>query len=168
MLNADNICPSTPLYTCSGGNVVSIQLGSAASTAMNGTISTLIGRLTALTSLSLDGFKNLTSTIPAGLNLLTNLASLSFFGCSLNGPLPVDNLTKMTYLRLGGNNFSGTLPIAKMTDLSFLSSSGQSFTGTLPSTMSLMSKLVVVYLFGNQGLTGTVPDLSLLSNLVDL
>eukprot|EP00980_Cylindrotheca_fusiformis_P030579 scaffold25064_cov113-Cylindrotheca_fusiformis.AAC.1 len=152
---------------------------------MVGSIPTELGRLSLLTTLSL-AVCGLTGTVPSELGALTQLSLLTLYSNRLQSTLPTElaNLSLLTYLDVGENtdligsiptelgslsllnylslsgcSLNGTIP-SELGDLSLLTSlgaSGNQLVGTIPSEIGNLQQLTVLSLFGNTGLTGTVP-----------
>lgn len=104
MPSSNRSCPFTPFYVCVGGRVTEIDLDAGAMPTTPGTVSSSLGQLDALTSLTIQGFVNLTGTLPP-MASLTKLRLLNLLGADLTGALPIEQLTALTFVRLGGNAF---------------------------------------------------------------
>eukprot|EP01051_Picozoa_sp_SAG22_P009381 SAG22_NODE_779_length_7272_cov_146.237418_3_plen_176_part_00 len=91
-----------------GGAVVSLNLGFGDFGGLSGTISPVLGNLTALTSLDL--FRtHLSGTIPDSLGNLTALTTLDLSSTKLSGTLPpsLGNLTALTHFALSSTKVTG-------------------------------------------------------------
>ena len=75
---------------------------------LTGVLPTVVGDLTGLQSLVLDG-SALTGSLPSTVGSLTNLVVLQASGCGVSGSIPstVGYLTKLTKLSLGSNKLTG-------------------------------------------------------------
>lgn len=106
---------------------------------INGTISPLIGQLTALGFLEL-GITGLGGPIPEEMFLLTGLREMLFEEASFSGTIPESfhrlNAT-LTYLHLNDNQFTGSVPVAfdHLTMLETLQIQGNQLTGSISSTI---------------------------------
>jgi hypothetical protein len=101
-------CPTTRRgqLNCDSKDVLLISF-----TNMTGEISTRIGALTALTTLSMQ-FGSISSSIPTQIGFLTSLEVLAFVSNLIIGTIPseLNRLTKLRSLTLNVNNLSGSLP----------------------------------------------------------
>lgn len=81
--------------------------------AFDGTLSSFIGKLSALTELYIDGnkpqTKGLKSTLPTELKLLTRLNSLNIVDNYIDGALSIPTGTSLTHLRISSNLLNGTI-----------------------------------------------------------
>ncbi len=126
-----------------------------------------------------NGFNELTGSLPPEIGQLTNLELLDLSNNEFFGVLPPELglLTNLTELSLGGNTgfneFSGPLPstICNLTQLERLRLGNNLFTGAIPPCIGGFTSLIILDLGGNpntNNFTGPIPDLSTLTNLVNL
>lgn len=89
--------------------------------ALNGEFPPALGRLSALTLMSLGG-NGLSGRLPPEIGRLMNLRNLSLGGNELSGDLPLEmrNLSSLRSLDLSGNSISGIAPLAGMNNLQFV------------------------------------------------
>lgn len=130
-----SVCTSWIGVTCSadGNRVISLRLPGVA---LYGPIpSNTLGRLDALTSLSLRSN-------------------------ALSGVLPSDilSLPSIQYVYLQNNKFSGNIPSSLSSQLSFIDLSFNSFTGNIPTPIQNLTMLTALYL-QNNSLSGSIPVL---------
>lgn len=106
---------------------------------------------------------------PSTLGRLDALSSLSLRSNRLYGPLPPDilSLPSLRYLYFQHNNFSGDIPSSFSSHLNSLDLSFNSFTGNIPAALNNLTHLAALNL-QNNSLTGPIPDLSALSGLQQL
>lgn len=108
--DASSPCPAdnTIAIQCIANDVVYLNWPAQG---FNGTLSSAIGKLTALTRLSLEENRH-TGELPSELGELTNMQWLSLQGNRFRGTIPdaLKRLTALTELRLSRNNFTGTVP----------------------------------------------------------
>ena len=144
-----------------------------------GTIPSVIGNLTALTTLTI-GENGVSGTIPETIGLLTNLkylrlASAPKAGDSgrLSGTLPpsLGNLVRLEKLYVYyQTQISGTLPLSlgELTELHYMNIFGNSVTGVIPESIFKLTPLIVLDLSDNY-LSGTLSEnIGELSALADL
>ncbi|CAB9519081.1 LRR receptor-like serine threonine-protein kinase [Seminavis robusta] len=121
------------------------------SSGLTGTIPTLIGLLTAVTSISIGG-NEFSGTIPTEVGLLSNLVSLKIQRNQFTGKLPSDVglLTRLTDLVLNDNQIE-YLPseIGKMMALNRLYLNNNEISGNIPSEAGLLKSLINLYLQEN-------------------
>ena len=180
--------------TDSYGLIIGLALPSSG---VSGPFPALMGNLTGLTSIDLQG-NALKGGIPAHVlqrlprltrlllngNLLTgcfpwaelagrSLSQLDIFGNQLTGVVPPSLFASMPRLQRlsigGGNRFPGPIPNRfNSTLLQYVDLSGCQFTGAIPPSLATLSSLADIDLSGNQ-LTGPFPtSLARLPNLVHL
>lgn len=111
---------------------------------LSGQIPKEIFALTQLTTLTMDGNKNITGTIPT----------------------LIGNLKHLKYLDLDDNNLNGTLPaeLFTLTSLMVLDLDSNKLQGRIPTEMNFAANLTFIQLYDNE-LTGPIPDLSNLKGL---
>lgn len=135
---------------------------------LTGTISTSLGKMTSLVSLTLDR-NQLSGEIPGTIGMLTALRTLALSDCNLWGNLPseLSSLTSLESLYLDaysrkGAGISGPLPtFSTMPNLRELYLGSNSFTGSIPTNfLSGVDSLddVIVVDVGSNHLTGTIPS----------
>jgi hypothetical protein len=163
--------------------------------ALTGNIPSWIGELKSLNELTLAN-NDLGGTIPPELSGLTNLKILNLAGCGLSGTIPAElaALVNLEQLSLANNNITGTIPpelaamtqlinlnlgncnldagpipswIANLAKLQYLLLYGNNFNGSIPAELSNLLNLKTLHLAYNQ-LTGSIPDVSAMSNLYKL
>jgi hypothetical protein len=158
-----------------------------------GTIPTVLGLLTELQTLQLDGriqgaFSTtvlngpsrrgpLSGGIPSEMFRLTNLKVLSLTDNDLTGSLPTDlgTLTALEALSFGYNKFSGPVPWSTMVDLQkleYLYLDSNYMSGSLPGVLGHMTNLHTISMVDNR-LSGTIPpflfqELQVTLNNIDL
>ena len=156
--------------TCSSlsGSVVKIRLYN---NALSGSIPSMLGSLTNLTTLYLND-NSLSGSIPAELGKLINLTHLFLNDNSLTGSIPVElgNLTKLTHLSLHSNPLGGSIPaeLGNLTNLTDLSLYNNSLSGSIPAELGNLTNLTTLALYYNS-LSGSIPsELGKLTNLTSL
>jgi len=127
--------------------------------AFSGTIPPEYGEMQ-LNELWLQGNTNLTGTIPPELGKLSNyLTDLRLGTTSLEGTVPeaLYDMSQMWRLDFSGSGFTGTISpnITKLQSMQTLRLNNNAFTGTVPD-LSAMTNLVTLWLHGND-ITGFVP-----------
>jgi hypothetical protein len=141
-----------------------------------GTISTLVGLLTGLIALFLDGGSqniksNITGTLPTELGRLSLLQQFNCINQRVTGTIPTElaQWTSVRYLEFNGNTgLTGSFEhLFELTRLTTLSLAGQSFSGTLSSRLTALTGIRTLSLSG-MGLSGTMPQLNALSRLTSL
>jgi hypothetical protein len=156
--DASAACPSDSALslTCQGGNVTSIYVADVSQA--SATISSAIGSLTALSSLTLYGAA-LEGSMPTQIGQLTNLVSLVVQGTSLQSSLPtqIGRLTKLTKLAVRESRVNATIPsqIGNLKKLKQLWLNSNRLEGLVPSELALISTITQVQLEQNR-LTGPV------------
>ncbi|KAJ4785947.1 Leucine-rich repeat (LRR) family protein [Rhynchospora pubera] len=129
-------CTTFTGVSCSGGRIVSLSLGDprAGSAGLAGTLPASIGRLTALTDLSLVPGR-VTGTIPPSIFRLPNLRFLALSSNLLSGRLPDSFSPFLRTIDISSNRLSGFLPASlfHLRDLTTLIMSHNRFVGRLPN-----------------------------------
>ena len=130
---------------------------------LDGTIPSVLGRLSMLTHLNLRSNDRLTGEIPSELGYLSNLRVLNLHSNSHSGSIPdLSGMTSLEELYLANNDLTGPVPtwLNGMTNMRELWLWGNSLSGTVPdlSGMTGLQKLKLA----NNMLTGGVPDGSML------
>jgi Leucine-rich repeat (LRR) protein len=125
----------------------------------NGTVSTHIGLLTSLMTLSLKA-NNFTGQVPSELGKLTVLHELYLGENRFTSTIPSElgSARRLQYLDLESNLHTGTIPteLAFLTDLEELRLGGNAFVGPLPGALLSLEKVRVLS-FAENILNGTVP-----------
>ncbi len=134
---------------------------------LRGAIPPVIGSLSGLESLQLEGNNGLTGPIPAELGNLRNLESLNIKWNHLRHPIPPElgNLVRLRHLNLELARLRGTIPpeIGRLTSLEYLNLSGNNFDqgggleGAIPKSIGNLAELSYLDLSWND-LTGDIPD----------
>ncbi|CAM6110103.1 unnamed protein product [Calypogeia fissa] len=185
-------CNWTAIQCDEGGNVISLQLSKMS---LGGNLSSAIGSLAYLTTLSLDSnnftgslppeitrltrlqFFNISDNIfsaglPSGLSNLVQLTVLDCYNNNLSGELPAEivSLRNLNHVHLGGNIFSGSIPKEYggfSSSLDYFSLSGNDLTGVIPPELGNLTGLTHLYLgWYNSFQGGIPPELGRLSKLV--
>ena len=132
--------------------------GRFSDTRITGGLPADIGKLTALTKLSLSG--NRLSTLPTEITNLTSLSELNLFGNRISSSIPSDigNMTALTVLNLANNQLTGSIPsgIGSLTSLTELSLYNNSLVGGIPSGVGNLTALTRLFL-DNNSLSGAIP-----------
>ncbi|KAF8042002.1 hypothetical protein BT93_A0563 [Corymbia citriodora subsp. variegata] len=131
----------------------------------NPNLKTLIGNITELRQLHLDGV-DLSSEGNEWCNALSSsvqkLEVLSMSNCFLSGPVDSSlvNLHHLSFIRLNGNNLSTTVPefLVRFTNLTTLHLSYCGLYGEFPSKIFQVRTLQILDLSGNQLLQGLLPN----------
>lgn len=162
-----NVCPRFAVneectgsgLICSAGAVTRVERFEVG---LTGTISSELGRLTALTYLSFAN-NQLDGTIPSQVGRLIALTDLYLDRNQLDGTIPsqVGRLTALTYLYLDNNQLEGTIAsqVGRLTALRELYLYSNQLEGTIPSQVGLLTALRSFWLFDNN-FVGPVPALS--------
>ncbi len=137
--------------------VVSLDLEGAG---LNGTIPARLGELAALRTLALQD-NALTGTIPARLGDLERLERLRLQGNALTGAIPAElgSLAALQLLYLQGNQLTGEIPraLAALANLVALDLNSNRLTGSIPAELGELWSLRDLYLEHNQ-LSGQIPE----------
>ncbi|KAF3330296.1 LRR receptor-like serine/threonine-protein kinase ERL1 [Carex littledalei] len=132
-------CTTFTGVSCSGGRIVSLSLGDprAGSPGLAGTLPASIGRLTALTDLSLVPGR-VTGTIPPAIFHLPNLRFLALSSNLLSGQLPNSLSPFFRTIDISSNRLSGFLPASlfHLRGLTTLILSHNRFVGSIPNLVS--------------------------------
>jgi hypothetical protein len=162
-------CPelvSPDALECANGNVVNIRLQSGPAPTLTGAIhGTSLALLTRLTELFLSN--HTLTTIPTQIGRLTALTMLTLSILSLTGTVPseVGNLINLVDLRLSINQLDGTLPaLNRLTKLTRLRTNGNRLDGPLPAMPTTLRELLI----GFCNFTALPPNLSGLTLLTAL
>lgn len=154
-----------------GGAPLRVEGLSLAERSLWGELPPELGRLTALTTLSLYG-NQLTGAILPELGRLSQLTVLSLSHNQLTGPIPVElgELAKLTHLVLDFNRLTGAIPaeLSQLVNLNYLDLSVNRLTEAIPAELGQLVNLNYLDLSSND-LTGPIPrELGQLVNLEEL
>nr|XP_011466458.1 PREDICTED: receptor-like protein 12 isoform X1 [Fragaria vesca subsp. vesca] len=125
----------------------------------------LIGNLSEITELHLDGV-NISAPGPRWCQALSSslpkLRVLSLSSCNILGPID-DSLLKLnslSFIRLDWNDLSASVPefLSNFTNLTSLRLMNSGLHGTFPKKIFQVPTLQIIDLIGNQELQGTLPD----------
>ena len=136
---------------------------------VRGTIPTMIGFLTTLQSLRLDG----NIQIPVEIN---NPTRNPIFGTGKKGtifgsiPTELSRLTNLTIFTLTDNNITGSIPteLTLLTNLEVLMAGSNSITGGIPITISNMKELKLLFLDLNEMSSSMPSSMAKLTQLVEI
>ncbi|CAL4946853.1 unnamed protein product [Urochloa decumbens] len=157
-------CTSWDGISCSNGRVTKVKLPSIN---LQGTVSTAIDQLAALTYLDLSNNPNLGGPLTPNIGKLKQLTTLNLQGCSFTGNIPneIGNLTQLTFLALNSNNFTGGIPptLGHLSNLFLLDLTANQLSGQIPvSTSSTpgLDQLVSTkhFHFGENQLIGPISE----------
>ncbi|KAF8775509.1 hypothetical protein HU200_004937 [Digitaria exilis] len=157
-------CTSWDGVFCSNGRVTKVELPSMN---LQGTLSSDIDQLAALTFLDLSNNPNLGGPLTPNIGNLKQLTTLNLQGCSFTGNIPkeIGNLTQLTFLALNSNNFTGEIPptLGHLSNLFLLDLTANQLSGQIPvSTSSTpgLDQLVGTkhFHFGENQLTGPISE----------
>ncbi len=127
-------------------------------TQITGVLPADIGKLTALTKISLPA--NRLSSIPTEITNLTSLSELNLFQNRITGTIPsaIGSMTALTVLNLANNQMTGSIPsgIGSLTSLTELSLYNNSLIGGIPTGVGSLTSLTKLFL-DNNSLSGTIP-----------
>ena len=103
---ATGSCTGVNGLGCSGASIISIYV---TSTKLVGTLSTYIGKLTKLFSITMTGTRTLAGTIPTEIGVLTQLTALQIYQTGMSGPIPtfLGNARSLNVLSLYNSHLSG-------------------------------------------------------------
>ncbi|CAB9514072.1 Fibronectin leucine rich transmembrane protein [Seminavis robusta] len=142
-------------------NMPHLQVLRLETNAFSGTLSTEIGKLTALEKFSFSGNHNLKGHLPTELGFLTLLKELDLVRNSLSGQLPTELglATALSILRLSHNPWTGRLPseLVRLSNLFSLDINDNLMTGTLSFAGSAWGHLNTLMLSGTH-VSGTLPQ----------
>ena len=128
---------------------------------IGGQIPARVGSINNLLYLFLNQ-NRLTGSIPSEIGELTDLVTLDLSNNNLTGGIPaaLGSLVNLTVLNISDNPLGGTIPteLGQLTELTTLDLSNNGLTGEVTSVLGNLSKLKKLYLNGNSGLTGCVPQ----------
>ena len=126
---------------------------------LDGSISALLGNLTALTRIDLDD-NDLTGEIPAQLGNLKSLTHLYLFENQLSGEIPTElgQMTALQVLYLEDNDLTGSVPpeLGNLANLTQLILGDNELSGTVPQTIGDIPGLAHLILKDN-GFIGQIP-----------
>ncbi|KAF3339705.1 receptor-like protein 12 [Carex littledalei] len=152
-----------------------LNVGSSSLYFREPSIKTLLGNLTKLQVLYLDGVNISLNGSEWGLavsQLGPTLRSLSMSGCSLMGPFDqsLSQLSQISYLRLDYNNLSSPVPefFANFSYLSVLKLSSCLINGEFPVRILQLKNLKEIDLSDNPTLSGQLPEFEKYSSLQTL
>ncbi|KAF5468748.1 hypothetical protein F2P56_012878 [Juglans regia] len=159
------------------GNLKKLTILLLAGCTFSGDIPDELGNLSELYFLALNS-NNLTGKIPPSLGKLSKLYWLDIADNMLTGPLPIststapglDLLLEAKHFHFNKNHLSGPIPgklFSSNMSLIHILFNGNQLSGSIPPTLGLVQSLEVLRLDRN-ALTGSVPDLSNLTNIVEL
>ncbi|KAB2095607.1 hypothetical protein ES319_A01G050100v1 [Gossypium barbadense] len=137
----------------------SLELFSAYSCNIRGSIPSEIGNLSHLINIELGG-NQLIGQIPTTIGGLEELQSLSLVYNKLEGSIPSElcHLNKLAFLFLANNKLSGPIPacLGDLTSLRQLFLDSNMFSSSIPSTLTRLNYLLILYLSSNS-LSGPLP-----------
>ncbi|CAL5346238.1 unnamed protein product [Camellia sinensis] len=128
---------------------------------ISGAIPKFLGRITSLTTVSLES-NMFDGTVPAELGNLVHLVYLNLNSNNLTGELPKEfsKLINLTQLRLSSNNFTGKLPsFQSCKQLQILELEASGFEGPIPSNISLLLNLTEIRITDLKGGASEFPHL---------
>ncbi|KEH27856.1 probable LRR receptor-like serine/threonine-protein kinase At3g47570 isoform X2 [Medicago truncatula] len=135
---------------------------------LHGSISTHIGNLSSLISLSI-GYNNLEGNIPKEVCRLKNLTGIIMFHNKLSGTFPscLFNMSSLTMISAAANHFNGSLPhnmFNTLRNLQTLAIGGNQISGPIPTSITNGSSLTSFVISENY-FVGHVPSLGKLQDL---
>uniref|UniRef100_A0A7N0T398 non-specific serine/threonine protein kinase n=1 Tax=Kalanchoe fedtschenkoi TaxID=63787 RepID=A0A7N0T398_KALFE len=157
-------CEAWEGVTCKDSRVTALGLSTMS---LKGAVNGNIGGLTELILLDLSYNPDLTGPLSSALGRLVNLNSLTLIGCSFTGNIPdeIGNLASLTFLALNNNNFTGSIPssLGKLSNLQWLDLADNQLTGSIPVSSSTTSGLDLLFRalhfhLNNNQLSGTIPE----------
>uniref|UniRef100_A0A6N2M7S1 non-specific serine/threonine protein kinase n=1 Tax=Salix viminalis TaxID=40686 RepID=A0A6N2M7S1_SALVM len=153
------------------GRMTALTSLSIAYNAFSGTIPKELGYLTELTLLSI-GVNNFSGTFPPELGNLVKLEELYINSCGLGGEIPSTfaNLKRMIVLAASDVAFTGNIPdfIGNWTGLTSLRFQGNSFEGPIPSSFSNLASLTSLRISDLSNVSSTLDFIKNLKSLNDL
>ncbi|KAI3985181.1 hypothetical protein MKX01_015115 [Papaver californicum] len=128
---------------------------------ISGQISSSVGDLPYLASLTIRNIKNITGSIPQSITKLKHLIRLDLTYLSLSGPVPnfLDKLTALNFLDLSYNQFSGSIP-PNLSNLKYIRTiylDGNKLTGSIPESFGKFTGSVPELYLSRNKLTGPIP-----------
>ncbi|XP_027065698.2 uncharacterized protein [Coffea arabica] len=125
-----------------------------------------------LTNFSFSSFPNLVrlnlstnglyGAIPHQIGALSKLTHLTLSNNFIKGIIPhsIANLTNLVTLDLSYNSLFGFIPsiLGQLSNLEFLDLNNNHFSGVIPRTLSNLTKLSWLYIHGNPGIRGDLPE----------
>lgn len=157
-LSSNRLTGEVPLELAQLTHLTYLSLGK---NRLEGIIPPELALLSNLTFLDLDN-NRLDGTIPPELAQLSNLENLKLDHNELTGTIPPElaELSKLRELFLNYNRLDGTIPpeLALLGSLRVLALSDNRLTGGIPDELGQLTGLIWLWLEGNPGLTGPLPD----------
>ncbi|VFQ94266.1 unnamed protein product [Cuscuta campestris] len=138
---------------------------------LSGEIPQILGNITTLTYLNLEG-NQFSGTVPFVLGKLINLQTLILSSNLLVGKLPktFSRLTNLTDFRINDNNMSGPIPdvIQNWKQLTKLELHATGFEGPIPANISVLNKLIDLRISDINGPSQEFPQLEAMAGLTIL
>lgn len=142
------------------GDITNLRLISFRNNSFTGTIPPSIGNLEKLYFLDL-AINKISGTIPSQLGSLKNLTTFYLHENNIGGTIPpiFDNFENLTHLSLYGNRLTGELPdsIYDLKNLEGLWLSNNNLTGTISDRIGNLENLILFFIQNNQ-FYGTIPE----------
>ncbi|XP_024522354.1 LRR receptor-like serine/threonine-protein kinase GSO1, partial [Selaginella moellendorffii] len=140
-------------------NMTQLEFLGIGRTNSRGILSSIVGNLTRLRSLRLNG-NRFEGSVPDELSKCTRMEMLILSNNRLLGGVTrsLGTLQRLRVLMLGGNQLSGAIPeeLGNCTNLEELVLERNFFRGAIPESIARMAKLRSLLLYGNQ-LSGVIP-----------